>query len=173
MRKLSRAKIVIAAAVATMAGAAGTAGLAIATPASAATATAVYYPLVNDNSGLCMGVTSSDKVGQYTCVKGSANQQWTFVPAADGEFYIKNKSGYCLYTMSLDAHSQVYASPDQCSQTGNFVTWLPNDGPITANADGADVIGIDAGSMKSGAQAIIWPYTGVKNQQWYYDGAPA
>jgi hypothetical protein len=144
-------------------------GVATAVPASAIIiGPGSGAPIYNANSGLCLGVVASTgKVGQYNCT-GDPDQLWSLVPAGNGADYIENDDSDCLYATSLNNKTQVYASQDQCSQTGNFVTWiyLGAPSPINANANGGCVIGINAGSKSSGAQAVIWQATGALNQFW-------
>lgn len=163
-----------------MAGLAATAASASAETASSATASSApaiiippppgYAPIVNENSQLCLGINSAGAAGQWSCTH-DANQEWMAVPYGDG-YYIKNKSGQCLYAASTADGTQVYAGKGgYCTQnTNDWVTWIDINDSISPRTDTSAVIGIAGGSTNQGANAVMWNPNGniVANQEWVW-----
>jgi hypothetical protein len=150
-------------------------GLLGALPANASSA---YHPIYNYGSNLCLGVVaSSHNAGQYNCT-GNADQQWTVIN--EGAMYeIKNENGDCLYVSgnSQQNGAQLKASSSDCTGTWQLGQWTyPGaSGAWTLNAyytNSPLVAGINAGSLKSGAEAVLWQHLSPArtNQYWYSPG---
>jgi Ricin-type beta-trefoil lectin domain-like len=147
------------------------AGFGAAGPASAAFAstTTGYAPIYNYNDDLCLGIAASGKAGQYNCTEAS-NQEWYIAATSDtGGVTIENLAGQCLYAANTEQSTQVQANTGGC--TGNEYWYKLNensDGCVNLawTSSSADVMGIDAGSLSSGAHAILWPSNGKPNQFW-------
>lgn len=68
------------------------------------------FVLRNVGAGVCLGADRAE-VTQRTCDYESPHQQWTFVPAREGTFELKNGSGNVAGTILLDTRG-LTAGPD-------------------------------------------------------------
>jgi hypothetical protein len=159
----------------------GCATLSVVVPASASAANAA--PIKNYNSGLCLGVATTGKVGQYTCT-GNSNQLWYPVVTSDPYWmYIENQNGDCLSAGQWAQGQQIVASSKYCGDNGTSVWQWLSQACLQSNSSACNfvfqkittyalVMGVDAASKSSGAHAILWKENDTPNQYWTWAAAP-
>ena len=147
-------------AVAGLLAAAGTVALSIGLGSTPASAAVTYTQLVNEGSGLCMGLNLEDgvqvngaRIQQQICDR-SGSKLWARIPLANSRFYLINwASSKCLdVTDGRPTHrvplQQWYCTDTPGMKSGYYVPSLPSTGLRSDIGRCADVA---AGSLEPGA----------------------
>ncbi len=142
--------------------------------ASATSAPAGTYRLVNRNSGKVLdvnGASTADgaRVIQWTWT-GATNQQWTLAPNPDGSYRLRAvNSGKVLDSPSGSAQG---AALDQSTDTNSDTQWWKLVPASTSgyyrlvNVHNGWCADVSGGSTADGASVIQWPVNTGANQEW-------
>ncbi len=142
--------------------------------ATAATLDTVYrYKIVNEKSGLVLGINSPQTVAGSNALQwndnGSADHLWHFLPMNNGNYKILNMNSGEILGISA-ASTSAGASVLQWADNGtNDHLWQ-----FIAVGSGYEILNVNSGlaldvagaSTSSGASIVQEPYTGATDQLW-------
>jgi alpha-galactosidase len=144
------------------------------TPNAGSAYSAMYYNVVNVNSGQNLAVSGNSTSSGAQIVQepadGQNNQEWQLAPTGTGSYKVVNRSSGLLLDVpgaTTAQGTQLVQKPDDKATDSQWAFTPTGSGSYTlkASSDGqlADVSGA---STTAGAAVIQWPANSGTNQQW-------
>lgn len=137
-----------------------------------------YYNILARHSGKGLDVAdnatnSGARLQQYDVTNGGgSNQRWSFIPAGNGNYYIKVKSTQMCMAPSSTGTADGEKVQQRTCGTANEFKWTvtPTGGGFykITNVNSGKALDVQDVSTSNGANIQVWAYGGGNNQQWQF-----